>query len=82
MCGDKHDDHSLGALIDIVASEAEPLSTTMRRLTLSRLRELQRLHGMMRLITGRDDWQRLTVDECRRIRDASRGSVSATEPTK
>jgi hypothetical protein len=70
MCGDRHVDHSLSALIEILAKESDPLSMTMRRMATGRLRELQRLHGMMRLVTGRDDWQRMTLDEWEALRNA------------
>lgn len=67
MCGDKHTNHFLAALIEIVADEEQPLSATMRRLAVGRLRELERLHEMIRLLTGRDDWRRMTLDECRAV---------------
>lgn len=70
MCDDMKQDHSLNALIDIVADEGNPLSNTMRRMALHRLQELSRVHDMMQLITGRDDWRRMTEQECLAIRAA------------
>lgn len=67
MCGDIRENHSLAALVEIVGDEQKPLSTVMRRLCLSRLRELQRTHEMLRLVTGRDDWQRMTVDDLKTV---------------
>lgn len=69
MCGDTHTDYSLKAITTIVGDESNPLSKNMRRMAMSRLQELGRIYEMLRLMTGRDDWRRMTEDECKALKE-------------